>query len=93
MSIFEELLRAEEMPLFYKVHYEIPAISVGDVEEAVRAAVHRKELLSPLQMGDTVAITAGSREISNIALIIKTLVEEVKQAGGVPKSDRSHVVL
>ena len=84
MSIFEELLRAEEMPLFYKVHYEIPAVSVGDVEAAVRAAVHRKESLSAIQMGDTVAITAGSREISNIALIIKTLVEEVKQAGGVP---------
>jgi hypothetical protein len=60
-------------------HFEAP--SVEDVAGAVRQEVASLALGSRVKPGESVAISVGSRGIANIALIIKTLVEELKALG------------
>ncbi len=63
-------------------HFEAPA----PIEPAptVREELGKLQLASQIRSSDTVAITVGSRGIANIAVIIKTLVEELKSKGAKP---------
>jgi hypothetical protein len=63
-------------------HFDAPAQL--DPVDAVRGELAKLPLSSQIRSGDTVAITIGSRGIANIALIIKTLVEELKSKGAKP---------
>jgi len=57
---------------------------VEDVAGAVREQVRRVGLAGRIRPGETVAITAGSRGIANLPLIMRTLVDEVRASGGQP---------
>lgn len=83
-KIFYELLHAEELPDMYKVHYNIQAETLEDPAQEVKNAIARRDVFAPIRPGDTVAITAGSREVENIAVIIRSVAEEVKKRGGQP---------
>ena len=65
-----------------KKHFNTSGIS--DVTNTVRSELARIDLSQRIKPGETVAITAGSRGIANIALIIKTLVKELKKYGAKP---------
>ncbi len=58
--------------------------TLDDPVAAVRAQTACMELSRKIKPGDSVAIPVGSRGITNLALIIKALVEEIKAAGGSP---------
>ena len=60
-------------------HFEAPTLD--DVAGAVRQEVAGLGLSSRVEPGQSVAISVGSRGIANTALIIKTLVEELKGLG------------
>jgi len=62
----------------YPIRQTFDRTSVGDIGQAVRAELIRLPLRETLRPGDRVAITAGSRGISHIALILKTIVEYLK---------------
>jgi len=68
-------------PQIFRVrqHFERPRVE--DVAAAVQAELSRLALSAKVKPGQSVAITAGSRGIANIALIIKSLVEELKELG------------
>lgn len=83
-KIFYELLHSEELPDMYKVHYNIQATTLEDPAQEVKDAIARRDVFAPIKPGDTVAITAGSREVENIAVIVKSVAEEVKKRGGKP---------
>ena len=55
-----------------------------DIPMTVRQTLKRLRLSSEIKRGETVAITAGSRGIANIAVITKTVVEELAAIGAVP---------
>jgi hypothetical protein len=57
---------------------------VPDVVAAVREELRKVPLLERIKPGATVAIPVGSRGIANLALIIKTLVEELRALGAIP---------
>ena len=63
-------------------HFEAP--TVDDIPGTVRDEVARLNLSSRVKAGQTIAISVGSRGIANIALIVKSLVEELKALGGKP---------
>ena len=63
-------------------HFEAP--TVDDIPGTVRDEVARLDLASQVKAGQTIAISVGSRGIANIALIVKSLVEELKALGGEP---------
>lgn len=57
---------------------------ITDVPAATRAALAQAELLARMTVGDSVAIGVGSRGINNLALIVKTVVESLREAGMKP---------
>src|SRR5262249_11378366 len=62
----------------------LPNDHVADVAAAVRAEWRRLDLAQRVQPGASVAITAGSRGIADIDLVLRTVVELVRELGGVP---------
>jgi hypothetical protein len=60
-------------------HFEAP--TVADIPAAVRQEVSRLNLSARVKKGETIAVTVGSRGIANIALIIKSLVAQLKALG------------
>jgi len=67
-----------------KVRQHFDGPTLDDIEGTVRAEVAKMNLNSRVKPGDSVAISVGSRGVANIALITKTLVEELKAAGTEP---------
>jgi hypothetical protein len=63
-------------------HTETPR--VADVAAAIRAEMARLGVTSRVRPGMTVAITAGSRGITGIPLILATLAGELKRLGAAP---------
>ncbi|MDK2925936.1 MAG: hypothetical protein PWQ41_1710 [Bacillota bacterium] len=71
-------------PLFYRVKQNLECPVISDVEGAVRAALSTLRLSERIRPGARVAITAGSRGIANIPLILRTVVQAIRKAGGEP---------
>ncbi|MFH1570156.1 MAG: lactate racemase domain-containing protein [Gemmatimonadota bacterium] len=65
-----------------KQHFDAP--TVDDIPAAIRAEIAKLGLSGKVRPGQTVAIAVGSRGIYQIALIIKTVVEEMKALGARP---------
>ena len=57
---------------------------VEDVAEEVEAQLSKLCMHQKIKAGDSVAISAGSRGISNIHLVLKAMVGHVKRLGGEP---------
>jgi hypothetical protein len=73
-----------QYPRMIRIRQHFNAHSIEDVACAVRDELIKIDLPQRIQPDETVAITAGSRGIANIALITKTLVEELKRYGAKP---------
>ena len=73
-----------EFPDIFRVrqHFERPL--VDDIPAEVAAQLSSLDLGKKVQPGETVAITAGSRGIANIHLIIKAIVDHFKGLGAEP---------
>ena len=63
-------------------HFEAP--TVDDIPGTVRDQLARLNLSARVKPGQSIAIPVGSRGIANIALIVKSLVQELKSLGGKP---------
>jgi hypothetical protein len=72
------------LPRFLKIRQELPRDRVADVAQAVRDELQRAGLAMSLRKGWSVAITAGSRGIADIPLVIRTVAEVVRDAGAEP---------
>ncbi|MDR1508542.1 MAG: nickel-dependent lactate racemase [Synergistaceae bacterium] len=84
MSAVDSLLDSIEIPRMAKVRQNFPRPAVGDIAGTVAKNLKDSGTLSAVKPGWKVAITAGSRGISNMPLVLKTVVESVKSAGGEP---------
>jgi hypothetical protein len=73
-----------QFPKVVKVRQDFPRPRVEDVEEALREQCEREEIRSRIEPGMQVAITAGSRGISGIDNILRSLVQILKGAGATP---------
>jgi hypothetical protein len=71
-------------PKMMRIRQRFEAPRLTDVAGAVREELAKLPLSEQIKPGDSVAITVGSRGIANMALIIKTLVEELKRYGARP---------
>src|SRR5438132_7110395 len=65
-----------------KQHFDGPR--VPDVSVAVRHALEPLDLAKTIRPGQTVALTAGSRGIANIPVILKSTVQFLKDLGARP---------
>lgn len=84
MSIYDELLKDVEIPAFYRVRQCLDKVQISDVAGETRACLRRSRVLEKIKPGSRIAVTAGSREIANYALILKVLCDELKTAGARP---------
>ncbi len=84
LSTIDNLLDNIKIPRMVKVkqHFERPVVE--DVEAQLVKKLYEKNVLSNIKAGQRVAIAAGSRGITNLPLMVKTLVSEIKKAGGDP---------
>lgn len=72
------------LPRMVRVSQEFPSRRLPDVASAVEEALATACIDKAVRSGRRIAITAGSRGISNIALILRAIVDAVKAAGGEP---------
>ena len=68
-------------PNMMRIRQHFDAPTVEDVPAAVREEIARLNLGARVEPGQSVAVSVGSRGINNIALITKSLVEELKNLG------------
>lgn len=73
-----------EFPKVVKVRQSFPRPRVGDVEAALREELGRDEIASSVRPGMEVALTAGSRGIAEINVILRSLVAILKEMGAKP---------
>ena len=85
MANIKELLENVPLPRFKKVTYDFGGLDViDDLKGAVDDALGREGTLDRIEPGQSVAITVGSREISHIDVIIKTICDNLKARGAHP---------
>jgi hypothetical protein len=73
-----------DYPKLFRVRQKFEAPHVADVAADVRKELTRLSLADRVKPGQTVAITAGSRGIANIRLIVKATVDHFKSLGAKP---------
>jgi len=69
------------LPRMFRVKQRFEGPTLHDVPGAVRDTMGSLNLKARVKPGQTVAITAGSRGIANIATITRTVVDELKALG------------
>lgn len=72
------------LPAFVRVRQQLPSDHLADPAAAVHAELERIGLAERLHPGASVAITAGSRGIADIPLILRTVADVVRAHGGEP---------
>ena len=72
------------IPRVARVRQLLPTDHLADVPGAIRAEFDRIGLAGRLRPGQRVAITAGSRGIADIPVVIRTVIQVVQEAGGEP---------
>ena len=86
-AFISRLVHANTLPKMAYVHQTFDSQKIDDVKGELLVQLSRKETrrqLSTVKRGETVAITAGSRQVRNLSLIVKTLVDELKHMGAKP---------
>src|SRR5262245_33981127 len=75
-----------QYPLIFRVRqsFQSPTLPVKEIPATVAAELSRLNLRERVKPGQSVAITAGSRGVANIALIIKAAVEHFLSIGAKP---------
>lgn len=69
------------LPKMFRVRQRFDQPAVGDVREEVRRQIGRLNLAGRFRPGATVAVTAGSRGVANIAAVVRTVVDALKELG------------
>ena len=72
------------LPKMHRVRQNFDHTFLEDVEGTVRAQFLRPEIREKIRPGSRVAVAVGSRGISNLPLIVRTTIEEIKALGGEP---------
>ncbi|SFK95453.1 protein of unknown function [Paenibacillus sp. 1_12] len=73
------------LPKFVKVKQHFDGPRIDDIEAEISKQMEAIRLSDKVKPGMKVAITAGSRGIANIALIIKNVVNELRKLGVEPR--------
>lgn len=85
-SVIERLVTDVTLPKMVRVHQKFDSthIEPADIPAVIREQLGREELKSKIKPGMSIAITCGSRGINNIAIIVKAIVDFVKEQGAEP---------
>ena len=84
MGNVNEMLKDIPIPRMVRVREKFNGTAIVDVVEAVRKELNRAEVIEKILPGMTIALTAGSRGVANIALVIRETVSFLKEHGAKP---------
>lgn len=84
MGSVNELLKNVSIPKMVAIRQNFDREKIDDISAAVRAELDRDDVKAKIYSGMSIAITAGSRGIDNLALVIKELVSFLKEQGAKP---------
>ena len=84
MSTIDNLLDPIPIPRVVKVRQRFDRPKVTDPEAELTARLKAKGVLGNIRKGMSIAVTVGSRGISNQPLMVRTLIRELKAAGAEP---------
>ncbi len=73
-----------QLPRMMRVKQRFDGPTLEDIPGAVREEIAKQNLSDKVARGDSVAISVGSRGIANIALITRTVIEELQVLGAEP---------
>src|SRR5919205_44769 len=71
-------------PNMYRIRQQFKGPTATDIPAAVQAELARVNVAAVIKAGQTVALTAGSRGVANIATIIKAAADYLKTLGAKP---------
>jgi hypothetical protein len=74
----------QEFPKMLRIRQQFSGPEIHDISAAVRGALAQVDLSKRIKRGARVAVTAGSRGISNIATIIKQVCDGLKELDAKP---------
>lgn len=85
-SVVTNLVKDVTIPKFVRVrqHFQRPKIPVEDIPMQIESLIAERCLDSRIKPGMRVCITAGSRGVDNIALILRCLADFCKKRGAYP---------
>jgi len=83
-GVVAQILSKTKIPKMCRVRQKFDDAHITNIEEEVVLRLQRPRTLDTIKPGQSIAITAGSREIANIDRITRAVVDEVKSAGGAP---------
>ena len=85
-NIIANLCQDIAIPKMVKVkqHFDPSYIAPEDIPQVIWKELDRDIIASQIKSGMSIAITCGSRGVANIDIIIKAVVDYVKQKGGSP---------
>lgn len=72
------------MPRFLRASYSFPADEVHGLEDTLVRELTDSGFLATIRPGHNIAIAVGSRGISGLTAITRTLVQQIRAAGGYP---------
>lgn len=84
MSAIDQLLEQIPIPRMVKAHQSFDRPRIDDLEKSLTQMLRAGGYLTKIRPGQRVAVTAGSRGITDIALTLKIVVKEIRAAGGNP---------
>ena len=86
MGVVSELIKDVKTPKMISVrqNFDGTHIDSADIPSVIAGEMKQEKIASRFRPGMRVAITAGSRGVANIALIIKCIADNLKTMGAVP---------
>ena len=73
-----------QLPKMAKVRQIFDQLKIRDIPAKIKEELEKKRLKDRVKPGQRIAVTAGSRGIANIPLILKTVVAELRAVGAEP---------
>ncbi len=86
MSGIASIIPKEKLPNFIRIRqrFDGSRLSRKQIAGELAGQIRAKDLLARVGTGNRICITAGSRGIANITLILRTLADLVKEKGALP---------
>ena len=84
MSTIDNLLDGVPIPRLIKVRQTFERPRIADVEAELVKKLRASSTLAKVKPGQRIAVTAGSRGITRLPLMLRVLAAEIKRVGGEP---------
>jgi len=83
-SVIHQILQEESIPRMVRVRQTLQCDTIPDIARAVHITLNQQQFRNTIKPGMSIAITAGSRGIYGIDILIRETVSFIKSLGGIP---------